>query len=109
MVVAAVLLLVATRAPALLHCCRRRLLLGRRRLTLPQVKKDRKNVPQHIVMNYMVQMTLALEYMHQHRVLHRDIKVGGVVFAPWTAQHGVGWWSQQDVGWWWSQQHPARL
>ena len=45
---------------------------------LEGVKNKRKRVPQHIVMNYFVQMTLALQYMHQHRVLHRDIKTQNI-------------------------------
>ena len=45
---------------------------------LDKVLEKRKHVPQHIIMNYFVQMTLALEYMHRHRVLHRDIKTQNI-------------------------------
>jgi len=45
---------------------------------LNQVRKERGTVPEPQLLDWFVQMALALQYLHSKRILHRDLKTANV-------------------------------
>ena len=41
---------------------------------ITEYKKKGKSFDEKMVMDWIVQLTMALQYMHSRRVLHRDLK-----------------------------------
>lgn len=39
-----------------------------------RAKKLNKTIKESVILNYFVQMLLGIEYLHEHKILHRDIK-----------------------------------
>ena len=51
---------------------------------ITDVKERGRTIPEKLVMDWLVQLTLALNYMHQRLVLHRDLKSNNIFL-----RHGI--------------------
>lgn len=41
---------------------------------ITSLRKSGKNLSEKLVLSYLIELTMAAEYMHRRRVLHRDLK-----------------------------------
>jgi polo-like kinase 1 len=47
--------------------------------TLKELVKRRKRITEWETKVYMLQMTKALQYIHRHSIVHRDLKLGNIL------------------------------
>ena len=45
---------------------------------IAQKKKKNENFPEKLLLNWIVEITLALDYIHSNKILHRDIKCSNI-------------------------------
>ena len=41
-------------------------------------KKSKKTIPESLIVEWLIELLLAVQYMHSRRVLHRDLKTRSV-------------------------------
>uniref|UniRef100_A0A8C6Y2A0 Serine/threonine-protein kinase Nek11 n=1 Tax=Naja naja TaxID=35670 RepID=A0A8C6Y2A0_NAJNA len=67
---------------------------------IQEYKRSGKGFPESQIVEWFIQLLLGVNYLHERRILHRDLKAKNIFLKNNLVKIGTAW-GRKSTGWWW--------